>query len=68
MGKEKKIWEMSDAELRASSAALKNKKALETENTIRKNKEIVNQIQRLRNGIGGGGAGLGGPLSGRQIR
>ena len=68
MGKQKPFWEQTAAEHRAAGALIKNQRARQTAETIKKNNEIIRQIQKLRGGIGGGGAGLGGPLSGRQIR
>lgn len=63
MGKKKSISNMTEAELRASGALVKNQRARQTAETIRKNKEIVKQIQKLRGGslsmggrLGGGGA------------
>jgi hypothetical protein len=60
MGKKKSISGMTDPELRASGALVKNQKARQTAETIRKNKEIVKQIQKLR----GGSLGMGGRLGG----
>lgn len=66
----KPLSKMSNAEIKARKAVLKNKAALSKNKLVSKNKATVNKIRGLMSGRGGGGggAGLGGPLSGRQIR
>ena len=51
----KKLSEMSDAELRASHAVIKNKNAMRSAQTKSNNTEILKQINKLRGGSGGGG-------------
>ena len=51
----KKFSGMSDAELRASNAVIKNKNAMRSAQTKSNNTEILKQINKLRGGSGGGG-------------
>jgi alanyl-tRNA synthetase len=55
--KSKPLSQMTNAELRASAAVLKNKKALADAKLAAKNKKIVSNIRASRGGRGGGAGG-----------
>jgi len=63
----KSLSKMTPAELKASQAVLKNKKAMETKKLQNKNTAIVKKIKGgsgMRGGLGslGGGGGMRGPV------
>jgi len=63
----KALSKMTPAELKASQAVLKNKKAMETKKLQNKNTAIVSKIKGgsgMRGGLGslGGGGGMRGPV------
>ena len=48
---------MTDAELRANAALIKNKKALDAAATAKQNQELLKKINQARRGVGGAGGG-----------